>query len=221
MLSVFKIIRTLSIQEPWVIFLHLYRHFYHDTIDSGRSIKPHLRTDPCWNGSYVVITSIFNPLRRNCLCLHSFCVIKPFWDARTLNPSHGVAPAACASSLHNQARISILNKSSLPLVRFISCMYNSTTFQTTGIMTPQTICKENTDWQDCTLQAYIKQCVSLSALLRNKASESPCYLLQPFQTLWKIILQKVQGAHAREELEASSIWVFLKQLCIIAHPVKI
>ncbi len=63
-------------------------------------------------------------------------------------------------------------------------MYNSTAFQTTGIMTPQSICKENTAWQDRTLQAYIKQMrVSLSALLRNKASESPCYLLQPFQTL--------------------------------------
>ncbi len=63
--------------------------------------------------------------------------------------------------------------------------------------------------------------MSLSALQRNEASESPCKLLQPFQTLWKIILQKVQVAHAREELEASSIWVFLKQLCVIAHLVKI
>ncbi len=88
-------------------------------------------------------------------------------------------------------------------------------------MTPQSIRKKNSDWRDRTLQMYIKQRVSLSALPRNEASESPCNLLQPFQTLWKIILQKVQVAHAREGWEASSIWVFLKQLGVIAHLVKI
>ncbi len=50
-------------------------------------------------------------------------------------------------------------------------------------------------------------------LLRNEASESPCNLLQPFQTLWKIILQKVQVAHAREELEASNMGVSKATLC--------
>ncbi len=43
------------------------------------------------------------------------------------------------------------------------------------------ICKKNTDWRDRTLQVYIKQ--TRVSLLRNEASESPCNLLQPFQTL--------------------------------------
>ncbi len=63
-------------------------------------------------------------------------------------------------------------------------------------MTPQSICKKNTDWRDRTFQVYIKQ--TRVSLLRNEASESPCNWLQPFQTLWDIILQKVQVAHARE-----------------------
>ncbi len=100
-------------------------------------------------------------------------------------------------------------------------MYKSTASQTTGIVTPQSICKKTQTGETAHFKCTSNKRVYLSALLRNEASESPCNLLQPFQTLWKIILQKVQVAHAREELEASNIWVFLKQLCVIAHLVKI
>ncbi len=64
-------------------------------------------------------------------------------------------------------------------------MYNSTALKTTGIMTPQSICKENTDWRDRTLQAYIKQMrVSLSAPAQQ--SQRISLLLAPtFSNLMK------------------------------------
>ncbi len=58
----------------------------------------------------------------------------------------------------------------------------------------------------------IKQSTRLSQrILCNEARECPCNSLQPFQTLWKIILRKVWVVHVCKELEANSIWVFLKQ----------
>ncbi len=42
------------------------------------------------------------------------------------------------------------------------------------------------------------------------AHECPCNSLQPFRTLWKIILRKVWGVYVCEELEASRITGFSK-----------
>ncbi len=58
----------------------------------------------------------------------------------------------------------------------------------------------------------IKQSARLSQhILCNEARECPCNSLQPFRTLWKIILRKVRVVYVCEELEASRIRVFLKQ----------
>ncbi len=58
----------------------------------GIYIKLHTRTYLFWNiRSDVFFSCLFNTSRHNWLCLHKFCVIRPFWEASTLNHLRGVA----------------------------------------------------------------------------------------------------------------------------------